>query len=475
MTVIRREPRNGQAVNNASIRRISARSSSSFAGAGRYTPERAIPSRRHCPRIEISGWPRSSIALRSEVLIARTSALKKSSPPSTARSWRAASRSPVRAPRPRRCRRRGRRPAPRSPAAASSRHKSGSDEPRDAPPGPPPSPAPAAPPGRSSPSAPHRSSVSASSSSSPSTTTEPTPLQSSRWSQNRGPLHRCGQPISPTSRSAAASSTWSRSSTGQAGRCWPGGCRTRWMSRSASTRSTRAGALRPARDFQYRPGLAVHQRRLHRPARGCRHPDLHGRPRPLDGQRVHRTAVAVAEVRGRLSEGLRRRPRSARRDRRVDRLLQWPTAASSAGRPNPDGGVARGRQRRSGRQRRGHDASLGRRCRVAHMPTATTTATDALRGVIKEVGAGQLSNQERWSGGPAEGVHFSDKGNQYRSAIFVANNEQKELAEASKRKLEERFGRPIATDILAAGPFYHAEEYHQDYYKKSAALSVLPA
>src|SRR6266540_1986691 len=188
MTVIRREPRNGQAVNNASIRRISARSSSSFAGAGRYTPERAIPSRRHCPLIEISGWPRSSIALRSEVLIARTSALKKSSPPSTARSWRAASRSPVRAPRPRRCRRRGRRPAPRSPAAASSRHKSGSDEPRDAPPGPPPSPAPAAPPGRSSPSAPHRSSVSASSSSSPSTTTEPTPLQSSRRSQNRGPL-----------------------------------------------------------------------------------------------------------------------------------------------------------------------------------------------------------------------------------------------------------------------------------------------
>jgi len=44
------------------------------------------------------------------------------------------------------------------------------------------------------------------------------------------------------------------------------------------------------------------------------------------------------------------------------------------------------------------------------MPTATTTATDALRGVIKEVGAGQLSNQERWSGGPAEGVHFRKPG-----------------------------------------------------------------
>jgi peptide-methionine (S)-S-oxide reductase len=62
---------------------------------------------------------------------------------------------------------------------------------------------------------------------------------------------------------------------------------------------------------------------------------------------------------------------------------------------------------------------------------------------------------------------FCDRGNQYRSAIFVANDEQKALAEASKRKLEERFGRAIATDILAAGPFYRAEEYHQDYYKKN--------
>jgi peptide-methionine (S)-S-oxide reductase len=62
---------------------------------------------------------------------------------------------------------------------------------------------------------------------------------------------------------------------------------------------------------------------------------------------------------------------------------------------------------------------------------------------------------------------FCDKGNQYRSAIFVADDEQKDLAVASKRKLEERFGRPIATDILPAGPFYRAEEYHQDYYKKN--------
>ena len=69
-----------------------------------------------------------------------------------------------------------------------------------------------------------------------------------------------------------------------------------------------AGEVRPAGDLQYRPGLAVHLGRLHRRARRSRRRDLDGRPRPLDGQRVHRAAVALAEVRGRLSQGLRRRP-----------------------------------------------------------------------------------------------------------------------------------------------------------------------
>ena len=62
---------------------------------------------------------------------------------------------------------------------------------------------------------------------------------------------------------------------------------------------------------------------------------------------------------------------------------------------------------------------------------------------------------------------FCDKGNQYCSAIFVANDEQKLTAEASKRKFEELFDRPIATDIRYAGTFYRAEEYHQNYYKKN--------
>lgn len=61
---------------------------------------------------------------------------------------------------------------------------------------------------------------------------------------------------------------------------------------------------------------------------------------------------------------------------------------------------------------------------------------------------------------------FCDHGGQYRAAVFYRNAEQKRLAEASKEALKRRFPR-IATDVLAAGPFYRAEEYHQDYYKKN--------
>ena len=60
---------------------------------------------------------------------------------------------------------------------------------------------------------------------------------------------------------------------------------------------------------------------LHRQACGRRDPDLDGRAWALDGQRVHRTAVALAQVRGHLSEGLRRWPRGQSRDRGLDQLL----------------------------------------------------------------------------------------------------------------------------------------------------------
>lgn len=53
--------------------------------------------------------------------------------------------------------------------------------------------------------------------------------------------------------------------------------------------------------------------------------------------------------------------------------------------------------------------------------------------------------------------------------IFYHNKEQREVAEASKRELNEsgKFSKPIAVAIEPAGPFYSAEEYHQDFYKKN--------
>ena len=62
---------------------------------------------------------------------------------------------------------------------------------------------------------------------------------------------------------------------------------------------------------------------------------------------------------------------------------------------------------------------------------------------------------------------FCDEGSQYRSAIFYTTSEQQTLAEASKQKVQEEFDKPIATQIVAAGRFYPAEEYHQDYYRKN--------
>jgi peptide-methionine (S)-S-oxide reductase len=67
---------------------------------------------------------------------------------------------------------------------------------------------------------------------------------------------------------------------------------------------------------------------------------------------------------------------------------------------------------------------------------------------------------------------FCDKGHTYLSAIFVANAEERRLAEASKREVEQRFpGQVVATRILDAGTFYPIkgdESYHQDFYKNHA-------
>jgi len=67
----------------------------------------------------------------------------------------------------------------------------------------------------------------------------------------------------------------------------------------------------------------------------------------------------------------------------------------------------------------------------------------------------------------AKDRQFCDHGRQYRSAIFYRNDEQRRLAEAAKAEVAKRFKEPIATEIVPAGPFYKAEDYHQDYYSKN--------
>jgi len=64
---------------------------------------------------------------------------------------------------------------------------------------------------------------------------------------------------------------------------------------------------------------------------------------------------------------------------------------------------------------------------------------------------------------------FCDTGNQYRTAIFYHDEAQRKAAEESKQRIEttKPFKAPIVTSIEMAGPFYPAEDYHQDFYLKN--------
>lgn len=64
---------------------------------------------------------------------------------------------------------------------------------------------------------------------------------------------------------------------------------------------------------------------------------------------------------------------------------------------------------------------------------------------------------------------FCDHGPSYHPAIFWRNESQRAAAEASKVQVEKQLKGKVATYIRKAGPFWRAEEYHQDFYRKSAA------
>lgn len=64
-------------------------------------------------------------------------------------------------------------------------------------------------------------------------------------------------------------------------------------------------------------------------------------------------------------------------------------------------------------------------------------------------------------------AQFCDHGSQYRSGVFYHDENQKRLAEVSKKEIAKRFKEPVVTEITAAGEFYPGEDYHQDYYKQN--------
>jgi peptide-methionine (S)-S-oxide reductase len=65
------------------------------------------------------------------------------------------------------------------------------------------------------------------------------------------------------------------------------------------------------------------------------------------------------------------------------------------------------------------------------------------------------------------GGQFCDRGRSYTTAVFVADDEEKTIATASKQAAEAALGRTIVTPIEALAPFYVAEDEHQDYYQKN--------
>ncbi|MEM8770708.1 MAG: peptide-methionine (S)-S-oxide reductase MsrA [Pseudomonadota bacterium] len=66
-----------------------------------------------------------------------------------------------------------------------------------------------------------------------------------------------------------------------------------------------------------------------------------------------------------------------------------------------------------------------------------------------------------------DGGQFCDRGNSYRTAIFYADEAQKEAAEAAIKAAEDELGQTIVTPARMLDKFWIAEDYHQDYYKKN--------
>ncbi len=68
------------------------------------------------------------------------------------------------------------------------------------------------------------------------------------------------------------------------------------------------------------------------------------------------------------------------------------------------------------------------------------------------------------------GGQFCDRGDSYRTAVFVRNGSEAKIAQQAKAAAQRDLGRKIVTPILEAGKFYRAERYHQDYYRSKTVV-----
>ena len=68
------------------------------------------------------------------------------------------------------------------------------------------------------------------------------------------------------------------------------------------------------------------------------------------------------------------------------------------------------------------------------------------------------------------GGQFCDRGYSYSTAIFVDNSEEREIAIAAKSKAEMELNQQVVTQVLDSGPFFPANDYHQDYYKQTKGV-----
>ncbi|KIC18233.1 MULTISPECIES: peptide-methionine (S)-S-oxide reductase MsrA [unclassified Leisingera] len=83
-----------------------------------------------------------------------------------------------------------------------------------------------------------------------------------------------------------------------------------------------------------------------------------------------------------------------------------------------------------------------------------------------KVSRGHLINLFFRSVDPTDpGGQFCDRGDSYRTAVFVSNGEERSLAEQTKAQAQQALGQKIVTPILSSKTFFQAEDYHQDYYK----------